>query len=74
MDRREYAREIAELEHYEAKAWREFEQADKADLRDIANAAHRRQQHFLNRIMRVHEHWMSQLVRKDNVKRERLGA
>lgn len=69
MDRNSYRQEIAELESYEAKAWREFLQARAAGLDEQANALHKRQQYWLDKIMKVHERWMGELVREDNANR-----
>lgn len=73
MDRKEYRRRLAELEHDEAKMWREFCAARDAGLKDKANALHYRHQRAIGQIMRLHDAVMSEVVRGQN-QREKLRA
>lgn len=70
MEHSDYRRQLAELEHQEAKLWREFVEARNDDLRDRANAIHARHRRVVERIMKVHEEKMAEFIHED----ERLGA
>lgn len=73
----DYRREIAELEYHEAKAWREYKEAEDADLDGRAKQAHRRQQMFLDRICKLHSRWIRQKVKEQTEaerQRERVGV
>lgn len=65
MEHSDYRRQVAELEHWEAKLWREFTQARNVDLPE-ANAIHSKHQRIVKQIMNLHCERMAQFVHEDN--------
>lgn len=72
MDLRAYRRDVAELEHQEAKAWREFKEAEKAGLKR-ASVLHSRHRRVVERLMKVHDAVMSEIVREQSGRGERAS-